>query len=101
MAELNLSGVELQDIKKEAMSAAQVEEMGKLAGSFEKLFSRKAMKYRALGLNEKTLSEADYRKYILEEYTFLSRPVLVFDDQIFVGNSKKNVAEMQSFLSNK
>ena len=97
--ELELSGVELQDIKKTAITVEQVEEMGQLAGGFEKLFSRKAMKYRSLGLQEMVLHEADYKKYILLEYTFLSRPVLVFDDQIFVGNSKKNVMDMKVFLS--
>lgn len=99
MGELDLSGLELRDIKKEAMTPDEVDEMGKLAGSFEKLFSRKAMKYRAMGLHEKELKESDYRSYILEEYTFLSRPVLVFDEQIFIGNSKKNVAAMQAFLA--
>lgn len=99
MNELDLSGIQLQDIKKEAISAEQLDKMGQLAGSFEKLFSRKAIKYRAMGLNEQTLSEKDYRKYILEEYTFLSRPVLVADEHIFVGNSKKNVEAMKAFLS--
>jgi arsenate reductase len=48
--------------------------MKELAGSYEALFSRRAMKYRSMGLNEMELSEDDYRKYILEEYTFLKRP---------------------------
>ena len=83
---------ELQDIKTEQMTEAQVDEMAKKAGSYEAIFSRKAMKYRALGLNEKTLSESDYKNYILEEYTFLKRPVMLIGDDIYVGNSKKVVA---------
>jgi len=50
------------------------------------------MKYRGMGLNEMELKEEDYRKYILEEDTFLKRPVLIIEDEIFVGNSKKVVA---------
>ena len=69
--------------------------MIKLAGSAEALFSRVALKYRVLGLNDKKLAEKDYRKYILEEYTFLKRPVLVLDKKIYVGNSKTNVIAMQ------
>jgi len=65
--------------------------MKKLAGSYEALFSRVAMKYRSMGLNEMELTEKDYRKYILEEYTFLKRPVVVNEDKIFIGNSKKVV----------
>jgi arsenate reductase len=56
------------------------------------------LKYRAWGLNEKKLSENDYRKYILEEYTFLKRPVIIVDDKIFIGNSSKNVAAAKAAL---
>jgi len=84
-------GYEIQDIKTEKISAKDLDEMKKLAGSYEALFSRVAMKYRSMGLNEMELTEKDYRKYILEEYTFLKRPVVVSGDQIFIGNSKKVV----------
>jgi len=73
---------------------AQLEEMKSIAGSFEALFSRRSMKYRAWGLNEQQLEEADYKKYILEEYTFLKRPVILIDGAIFVGNSKKVIEEV-------
>jgi len=99
LKEVNAKGdFELQDIKIEAISEAQLEEMKKRAGSYEALFSRKAMKYRALGLHEKQLAEADYKKLILEEYTFLKRPVMLIDQAIFIGNSKKVVAEALSAL---
>ena len=88
----NGEGFELQDIKTQAITPAQLDDMYSKAGSYEGLFSRRAMKYRSLGLNEMQLDEADYRKWILEEYTFLKRPVILIDDEIFVGNSKKVVA---------
>ncbi|MCG8577710.1 MAG: hypothetical protein MI810_22705 [Flavobacteriales bacterium] len=91
---------ELQNIKTESITEEQLDQMIKLAGSAEALFSRVAMKYRAWGLNEKELSEADYRKYILEEYTFLKRPVLIIDNDIFIGNSKKNVAAALERIQN-
>ncbi len=81
----------LQDIKSDALTETQVDDMAKLAGSYEAIFSRVAMKYRALGLDKKTLSEKDYKKYILEEYTFLRRPVVLADNRIFIGNSRKIV----------
>jgi arsenate reductase len=65
--------------------------MAKMSGTYESLFSRRAMKYKSMGLAEKTLTENDYKKLILEEYTFLKRPVIIIDDKIFVGNSKKIV----------
>lgn len=86
-----LKRFELQDIKTEPITPAQLDEMKKLAGSYEALFSKIAMKYRSMGLNEMELSEKDYRKYILEEYTFLKRPVMIIGNEIFIGNSKKVV----------
>jgi arsenate reductase (glutaredoxin) len=83
---------EMQDIKTERMTAEQLDAMKEMAGSYEALFSRTAMKYRSLGLNEKKLTEKDYRKYILEEYTFLKRPVVMNDGKIFIGNAPKVVA---------
>lgn len=84
----------LQDIKTEPITPAQLDEMAKLAGSYEALFSRKAMLYKSLGLKDQKLSEKDYRKHILDHYTFLSRPVFLIDGKIYVGNSKTNVANV-------
>ena len=73
------------------MTAEQVDEMIDLAGSAELLFSRRAMKYKSMGLGSKDLNESDYRQLIIDEYTFLKRPVLILDNKIFIGNSKKVV----------
>jgi arsenate reductase-like glutaredoxin family protein len=81
----------LQDIKTEAITEAQLEEMKDLAGSYEALFSRRATLYKSMDLKNKDLTETDYKNYILEHYTFLSRPVMIINGDIFVGNSKKNV----------
>ena len=90
ISELNLpEEFQLQDIKNEAITTAQIEEMKGLSGSFESLFSKRARLYNELGLKEKSLSEDDFRNYILEYYTFLKRPVIIFNNQIFIGNSKK------------
>ena len=88
-----------QDIKTEGITPDQLDEMKEMAGSYEALFSRVAMKYKAWGLKELDLKEEDYRKYILEEYTFLKRPVFIINDEIFVGNSKKVVEAAKAKLS--
>jgi arsenate reductase (glutaredoxin) len=89
---------EKQDIKTQKITAKQLEEMKALAGSYEALFSRRALKYRELGLNNQQLSEDDYKKYILEEYTFLKRPVVINEDKIFIGNAPKVVAQAKSSM---
>ena len=93
-----LDDVVLQDIKTEPITLAQLDEMKSLAGSFENLFSRRAMLFRQRGLHEKALSENDYRDLILEQYTFLKRPVMLFEGEIFIGNSKKVVAAANAAL---
>ncbi|MBS1655061.1 MAG: arsenate reductase [Bacteroidetes bacterium] len=78
-------GFEMQDIKTEKITPAQLDEMKKMAGSYEALFSRRALKYKELGLKDKTLTEKEYRQYILDEYTFLKRPVAIVNGKIFIG----------------
>lgn len=92
----NGEGFDLQDIKSDLITEEQLENMYQLAGSYEALFSRRSRKYRAMGLHEKNLTEADFKRLILEEYTFLKRPVVIIDDEIFIGNSKKVVADAKS-----
>lgn len=81
----------LQDIKNEAITQPQLEEMKSLSGTYESLFSKRARLYKERDLKNKTLSEKDYKDLILEHYTFLKRPVIIYDNQIFIGNSKKVV----------
>lgn len=88
-------GFVMQDIKFEKITATQLEEMKKMAGSYESLFSRRAMKYKELGLKDKKLTEKDYRQFILDEYTFLKRPVTIINDKIFIGNDKKTVEALK------
>lgn len=92
---------QLQDIKTEPITPVQLDEMKKLAGSYEALFSRNALKYRALGLNQIALTEKDYRKHILNEYTFLKRPVIILNDKIFIGNAPKNVVAAKAAMVHK
>ena len=89
--ELESRGLEMQDIKQQNISAEELDLAKEKVGSYEALFSKRAMKFRSMGLNEMNLTEADYRKYILEEYTFLKRPFVWVGDDLFVGNAKKTI----------
>ena len=44
------------------------------------------------------LTEADYRKYMLEEYTFLKRPFIIYDEHVWIGNAKKDVDSAVAFF---
>ncbi|RZJ35140.1 MAG: hypothetical protein EOO51_06710 [Flavobacterium sp.] len=94
----NLDKVALREIKSEPMTPAELDHLKQLAGSYEALFSRKAQLYKSLQLKDKNLVESDYRNYILQHYTFLSRPVLVTGSKILIGNKPQTVAAMAEAL---
>ena len=99
MKELNLpSSFIKQDIKTQGLSEQDVEEMQNLAGSYEALFSKRAQLYRQRNLKDEDLIEDDFRDLILEHYTFLKRPVIINNDQIFIGNSKKVIEAAKESL---
>ena len=98
LKELNLIGFEKQEIKSNPITVAQLEEMYSLSRSYEALFNKRAKKYKAMGLKNEMINENDYRQLILDEYTFLKRPVLVYDNTIFIGNSSKVTEAAKVFL---
>lgn len=95
MKDLNLEGFEKQEIKSNPITEDQLEEMRALAPSYEALFNKRARLYKSMDLKNQNLDEAGYRKYLLEQYTFLKRPVFMVGDEIFIGNSKKVIEKVK------
>jgi arsenate reductase len=91
-------GFLMQDIKTEKITAEQLDAMKALAGSYEVLFSKRAMKYKELGLKDQHLQEKDYRRFILEEYTFLKRPVVIDGTKIFIGSEQQNIMQLYNHV---
>lgn len=89
----------LQNTKEQPVTKEQIEFLKQQAGSYEALFNRRAQLYRGRGLHEKNLSEADYRNLLLDHYTFIKRPILIYNKKAFIGNSKKVIAEAKVALS--
>ena len=95
MKELDVfSGWELQDIKKEKITIEQLEQMRSMTDSYESLLNKRARKLAEFRGQEWT--EEKLKSMILEEYTFLKRPVFILDDEIFIGNSKKVVESLKT-----
>lgn len=92
-------GLVFHDIKQNPITVDELEDMKRLSGTYEALFSRKAQLYKSLDLKNKSLTENDYRDYILQHYTFLSRPVFIINDKIYIGNNSKVIQEVQKALS--
>lgn len=96
LKEVNVEGFEKQEIKMNPITVAQLEEMREMTDSYESLFNKRAKLYREMDLKNQNLTEADFKQYILDEYTFLKRPVFIVEDEIFIGNSKKVVESLKN-----
>ena len=96
LKEVNTEGFERQEIKANNVTVNQLEEMHQLSGSYEALFNKRAKLYKAMDLKNQVVSEADYRQFILDEYTFLKRPVFIVEKEIYIGNSKNVIEELKS-----
>ncbi len=95
LQEIDTENFEKIEIKTNPITEEQLDEMYSLARSYEALFNKRAKLYRELDLKNKEITEIEYKKYILQEYTFLKRPVFVIDKEIFIGNSKKTIHDIK------
>lgn len=79
------------DLKTDRLSADEVRALAERVGGVEKLFSRRAMKYRQMGLHEREVPEDEMLRLMEEEYTFITRPVVVSGDRATAGFSAKRL----------
>ncbi len=98
LAQFDLTDWELREIKKEPITKEELAEMYKRTRSYEALLSKKSTQIKAREIDVKSLEEKDFKKLLLDHYTFLKRPVFITDDKIFVGNDKKNVEALREFF---
>ena len=87
-----------QELKAAPITFSQLSQLHKLVGSYEPLFNRRSKQYRGLGLHEQSLTEEDYKRYLLQDYTFLKRPTVLFNDRVLIGNAKKTLIALQKIL---
>ncbi len=93
------SSFEPQNIKESPVSDSQLEELRRRVDSYEELFNKQSRVYKSEKLKEKDLTEDEIKNWILKEYTLLKRPIFLFDEAIFIGNSKKNIQSLQEYLN--
>ena len=96
----NTDKLEFYDIRQNPITVEALEEMHSLSGSYEALFSKKAQLYKSMDLKNRSLTEEDFKNCILEHYTFLSRPVFIINNKIYIGNSQQNMLQVLKVLEN-
>lgn len=84
----------MRNIKEEPLTREEIERLAKMLGGAANLFSRRSVKYRELGLRDRTISEDEMLDLMASEYTFLKRPILVIDDKAVAGFFEKEYDEM-------
>lgn len=99
LAQFDLRGWELREIKKEPITERELTEMYEKTQSYEALFSKKSTQIKLRELDVKSLKEKDFKDLLLDHYTFLKRPVFITDKEIFVGNDKNNVERLKGFFA--
>ena len=89
LKEMDTSAYILQEIKTEPITVKQLDELYSYTKSYEVLFSKMAKKYKQMDLKNQKLNKNDFRQLILDEYTFLKRPIIINETGVLIGNSKK------------
>ena len=86
------------DIKKSPITSDQIDEIYSATGSYESLINKRAQLFKQRDIDTKTLTEDTAKELLSDHYTFLKRPVLVYNGKVFVGNSKKEVETAKSWV---
>lgn len=84
------------DIKKAPLQEEDLTVLYAHTQSYEALLNKRAQKLKAI--DKSSLTETRIKELLLSHYTFLKRPVLLLDDQLFVGNAKATVEAAKAAL---
>lgn len=98
MSEIDLSDWQLREIKSQSISEEELDEMYSLSGSYQSLFSKKSTQIKVQNIDVASLDEPDFKRLILEHYSFLKRPVFILGNEIFIGNDKENIRKLYEKL---
>ncbi|HSU17156.1 arsenate reductase family protein [Longimicrobium sp.] len=96
-AYLEQKGVSIRgyrNLKEEPLSEDEVRALAAKVGGVEKLFSKRAMKYRQMGLHEREVAEDEMVRLMAQEYTFVTRPVIARGGRATAGFSAKRLDEL-------
>jgi len=97
---LEEKGFEFQDVKDRIISAEELDQIRDSVGcSYEDLFNKRSIKYSKTDLKGSFKDDVEFREAILEEYTFMKRPIIQIGEKYFVGNAKKVIEAAREELN--
>ncbi len=97
LKEVNLpNDIILRDIKKTPLKPNELKSFKNITGTFRSLLNNRAQKLK--NIHKSVLSEEKIFSLLNEHYTYLKRPILYFNGQLFIVNSKKNIEEIKNIF---
>lgn len=86
------------NIKENPIAPKQLDVLFTKTKSYSALVNPRAQLLKKRGIKASELSEEESKALILEHYSFLKRPVLIYQDEIFVGNAAATIEAAQKAL---
>ena len=74
-----------RDIKQDPLTPLEIVRMSARLGGSVELFSKRAVKYREMKLNERVLTDDAMLDLMSGEYTFLKRPIIQIGEKAIAG----------------
>ena len=88
----------LQNLKEQIATTAPLSFLHNYTNSYEKLINKRGLGQDQMKREGTGFSEAVYKALLEKEYSCLKRPILIWNNSVFLGNSKATVAAMKTAL---
>ena len=88
----------LQNVKEAMVTPEQLRFLYNHTNNYEQLINKRGRVYAQLKREGAVFSEAVYKALLEKEYSCLKRPILIWNNNVFLGNSKATVAAMKTAL---
>ncbi|MDG2397025.1 MAG: ArsC/Spx/MgsR family protein [Flavobacteriaceae bacterium] len=82
------------NIKENPITENQLVELFSMSKSYEKLLNKRSRLFIEKKIKPVELKELEIKNLLLEHYTFLKRPIVIFNKTIYIGNSKNNINKL-------
>ena len=88
----------LQNVKEQMVTPEQLAFLYDYTNSYEQLINKRGRVYAQMKREGVLFSEEVYKALLKKEYSCLKRPVLIWNNNVFLGNSKTTVEAMKTVL---
>lgn len=93
------ASIKLVNVREYPLTVDQLSNLFEYTKSYKALLNTRAQLLRKRNLKADELSEEKVKALLLEHYSFLKRPILIFQNQAFIGNARATVEEAKNILN--